>query len=253
MYLYLYAPFLRGRKYARELALIEGRITDFGITGKIAQLSQFLKFPAAIKEFGARRLTTLVVVGDDALLEEAVNACALTQVVVGYIPMTESAYARGLAIPKGAPAVETLAARRIAKVDAGKVHNRFFFGALKTQGRGIELHTPTFSIFPKDRAALEIANFFSGQSDYPARGLLSITVTPIEGALFHKTGVPTRICAASCRIKSRAPLGVQLANLLTLKTPLQVDIVPEAVRMVVGRSVAQKKREPQAQRRRRRK
>src|SRR3989338_3403627 len=145
MYLYLYAPFLRAKKYARELALIEGRITDFGIGGKISQLSQFLKFPAAIREFGLKRLKTLVVVGDDALLEEAVSAFACSAVAVGFVPFGESRYAQTLGISSGSKAIDIIAARRIKKCDAAMIGKEYIFGSIECEGAGIEVHTPQFS------------------------------------------------------------------------------------------------------------
>lgn len=233
MYLYLYAPFLRSRKYSRGLAFFEGRITDFGITGKVAQLSQFLKFPAAVKEFGMRRLTTLVVVGDDALLDEAVNSFALSKVVIGYIPMTESVYGNALSIPHGVEAANTLAARRIVQLDVGRVANRFFLGKLKLEGRNIEVHTPTFSIFPKGHCAVEVYNLREGE-DYPTDGKLDIRIIPFEGAFFKKPGAVTAIRAQSCRLKSARPLLIEGGGAGKLKTPLQVDIVPGAIRIIVG-------------------
>lgn len=236
MYLYLYAPFLRQRKYAAALATIEGRVTEFGIGGKIAQLSQFLKFAGAIKEYGIKRLGTLVSVGDDALLEEAVNQCALSNVVLGYIPMGESVYGSALCIPKGAAAVDALAARRIKKLDLGRIENRLFLGVVRTEGTGIELHSPTFSIFPNGHAAIEVANLKAGSD--ATDGLLDVTVTPYAGSLFRKKpGAPTTIKVASCRLKAARPLPVHCGAHGILKMPLQIDIVPKAVRMVVGRGV----------------
>ena len=240
MYLYLYAPYLRQKKYAAELALLEGRITDFGINGKIAQLSQFLKFPAAIKEFGEKRITTLVIVGDDDLLESAVNAFVLSNIVLGFIPLGEpSQYAAALAIPHGAHGAPVLAARRINKLDLGRVENKLFLGSLRAQGAGLELHSPTFSIFPKGFSTIEIVNL---KNDADATdGALDVIITPFQGGVFKKAEAPTKIRAVSCRIKAEKPIGVQVGGHGMVKTPLQVDIIPKAIRMVVGRSVKHQK------------
>lgn len=236
MYLYLYAPYLKDKKYARDVAMLEGRITDFGISGKVAQLSQFLKFPAAIKEFGMKRLTTLVVVGNDALLEEAVNQFAESNVVIGFVPMGESHYGSLLGIPSGPSAADVLAARRIAKYDLGKVENRFFLGALRCQGKGIEIHTPTFSLFPTGEAAVEVGNLSS--EALPNDGFLEIEVRPIEGSMFKKKEVASsRLHVSSCRLKALKPTLVNCGDIFTLKTPLQVDISREAIRLIVGRRV----------------
>ena len=240
MYLYLYAPFLREKKYASLLALLEGRINDFGIQGKIAQLSQFLKFPAALKEFGLKRLATLVVVGDDSLLEEAVSAINSTPgLVLGYIPLMPSVYGNALGISQGLEAADILAARRITKLDLGRVGERYFFGSLKAEGAGLEFHCPTFSVFPKEFAKLEIVNL--GPTSDAADGLLEVSITPFHGAMFRKPEPATHIKTVSCRLKSPKPVTVTCSGLGTLKLPLQVDIIPKAIRMVVGRRSVRRK------------
>lgn len=234
MYLYLYAPFLKDKKYSRELALFEGRITDFGISGKIAQLSQFLKFPAAVKEFGLKRLTTLVLVGDDSLLEEAVNQFALTSVVLAYIPMAESIFAPALSLPFGSAAVDALAARRIEKLDIGRAANRFFFGTLRCEGKGIELHSPTFSIFPTGYTTIEISNLHKDNQP-AAAGKLEVRATPLENGLFKKKATtPTVLHLESCRLKAPRAIPVQCGISCTFKTPLQIDIIPGAIKMIIG-------------------
>lgn len=240
MYLYLYAPFLKQKKYARDLGLVEGRVTDFGMNGKIAQLSQFLKFPAAVKEFGAKKLTTLVLVGDDALLEEAVQQFALVPVVLGYIPMVESRYGSALGIPAGPEAVQVLAARRMVKCDVGRVENKFFLGTLSCEGKGLELHTPTFSIFPNDHAVLEVVNL--GADELPVDGKLSVRITPSKSGFLNRNPLPpTVVQVSSCRLKALKPMLVSLGAGVTLKTPLQVDIIPEAIRMIVGKRIVRRK------------
>ncbi len=240
MYLYLYAPFLKHKKYASKLALLEGRINDFGIQGKIAQLSQFLKFPAAIKEFGLKRLATLVVVGDDQMLEEAASvANEFPGLVVGYIPMAQSIYGDALGIPEGEEAVNVLAARRMQKMDLGRVGERCFLGALKAEGVGIEFHCPTFSVFPKGYTKLEIINL--GSASDAMDGFLEVAITPFQGTMFRKPQTSTCIRTVSCRLKSPKPVTVTCSGLGTLKLPLQVDIIPKAIRMIVGRRTVRRK------------
>lgn len=240
MYLYLYAPFLKQKKYARDLAETEGRVTDFGIGGKIAQLSQFLKLPSAIKEFGVKKFTTVVIAGDDELLEEAIPSLALSQVVVGYIPFSPSRYAAALAIPQGpAEAVGVLAARRIERLDLGRAGERYFLGTLRCQASGLEIHTPTFSLFPKGYATVEVINLREGVD--ASDGKLEVRLTPWRGTIVKKPESSTVIQAASCRIKSSKPIAVSCDHHTTLKTPLQVDSVPKAIRMIVGRRVKRMK------------
>lgn len=233
MYLYLYAPFLKHKKYASDLAIIEGLVTDFGISGKVAQLSQFLKLPAAIKEFGVKRLATIVVVGDDVLLEEAINNLAMGAIVLGYIPIGESIYARALGIPIGPKAVQTLAARRITRLDLGRVGSPMFLGTLKVEGRGMELHSPTFSIFPEGLAVIEIINCQEGAD--ADDGLLEVSITPIQGRFRPAAQPATRLKVSSCRLKAERPVSAIWGLNHGQKLPLQVDIVPKAVKMIVGR------------------
>lgn len=236
MYLYLVAPFLKSRQHARDLALIESRIVEYGIAGKIVQLSQFLKFPSAVREFGAKRLSTLVLIGDDALLEEAVDSFASTSVVLGFIPLRESRIAQALGIPQGEKACDTIAARRIAKLDLGKVENHSFLSSLHLQGDGLELHCPTFSIFPKGHALIEVINV--GEGADPEDAKLTVRITPFSGRMLRKPlDHPTLLSAESCRLKAKTSYSVTLPREYILKLPLQIDISPQAIRIIVGRRV----------------
>lgn len=240
MYLYLVAPFLKSRQHAADLARIESRIVEYGLAGKIVQLSQFLKFPSAVREFGTKRLSTLVLVGDDALLEEAVDTFASSAVVLGFIPLAESRIAQALGIPQGEAACDTIAARRITKLDLGKVENHHFLSSLHLQGEGLELHCPTFSIFPKGQAIIEVVNVGAGAD--PEDGKLTVRITPLAGRIRRKPlDQPTLLTAESCRLKAKTAYPVTLPRQYTLKLPLQIDIFPQAIKMIVGRRVGKEK------------
>lgn len=239
MYLYFYAPHLRARQYQSQLGLIEGRVTDFGIAGKVVQLSQFLKLSAAIREYG-RRATTVVLVGDDELLEEAVTHFANTNVVAGFIPMGKSPLAEALGLPRAAAAADTLAARRIAKLDLASVGGQHFLGSAATSGSRFEIHCPTFSIFPKGVADLRVTNL--GVETDPEDGLLNVRLTPIEGRFRRMPGTPTVFTTPSLRLKSAKPLIMSFGADQRLKLPLQIDSAPKAIRMIVGRRINSKGR-----------
>ena len=76
-------------------------------------------------------------------------------------------------------------------------------------------------------------------------GALDVIIAPFQGGMFKKPAEPTKFRAVSCRIKSAKPISVQVGGHGIVKTPLQVDIVPKAIRMIVGRKiVAQGRRNP---------
>lgn len=234
MYLYLYSDFLAAPKYAAALAEIEGRLLDFGISGKIIQLTQFLKFPAALKEYGGKKITTLVLVGDDTLLEEAVSYAAGSSLLLGFIPLTASRYGESLALSIGPLAIETLAARRLATLDCAQVGTFSFFGTLRLEGEQLEFHCPTFSVWTQGYATIEVINCGAGGN--PADGLLTVKITPQKNRVFGKPVPSSTLLVATCRIKSSATYKLRGGS-LNLKLPLQIDSIPKAIKMIVGKQL----------------
>ena len=102
---------------------IEARLTDFGISGKVLRLQQFINPLQIIEEEKIKGAKTIVVVGDDNTLGYVLAHAALCGLPFGYIPVRgPSEIADTLGIPVGEEACDVLSRRRKVKIDVGKVH-----------------------------------------------------------------------------------------------------------------------------------
>ncbi len=132
MYFYLYDSFLQDKKYERTVALIEARVADLGIKGRAMKLSVLQQLEESIHEAVDRGARTVVAVGNDKTINEAVSVVAnYTNVTLGIIPVGESnEIAKILGIPLETAACDVISNRLIDIMDIGRVNGRFFFGKI---------------------------------------------------------------------------------------------------------------------------
>ncbi|HLD20417.1 MAG TPA: diacylglycerol kinase family protein, partial [Patescibacteria group bacterium] len=102
MYFYLLDTFLQNKKYEKEIARIETRITDLGIGGQVARLNILKDINELVHDAVKRGITTVVAIGDDYTIGKVVDVVARYDVVLGIIPLGEQlAIAKILGIPQG--------------------------------------------------------------------------------------------------------------------------------------------------------
>ena len=135
MYLYIYDSFLAQSKYDRTLKDVENRLTHLGIDGKISRLNIVKKTTYIIENSLKKGLKTLVVVGDDATINQISNILAelsslvlINKTVLGIVPIGKNnTIAQSLGIDFGVAACDILAQRRTIKLDLGLVNNTNYF------------------------------------------------------------------------------------------------------------------------------
>ena len=128
MYYYIYDEFVQDPKFERDLALIETRLTDLGIAGKIARLALFRDPKELIRDEIRKGAKTVVAVGNDVTLRRAIDAVGDSDVVIGVIPFGKEniTLSNILGIPIGVEACDILSARIIEELDIGEVNTRRF-------------------------------------------------------------------------------------------------------------------------------
>ncbi|MFA5133231.1 MAG: diacylglycerol kinase family protein [Patescibacteria group bacterium] len=136
-YAYIYADYLKGVKFEKIMRGVENRLTDLGISGRIHRLSQFKNLEEIIEEDVKRGVSTVVVVGDDAMVKEAINITADLNVALGIIPVGsgEDSIAALLGVPEGVAACDTLSQRIVDYLDIGKINNKIFLSRLSIFGQ----------------------------------------------------------------------------------------------------------------------
>jgi hypothetical protein len=151
MYIYIYDNYINQKKYDSVLARIETRITDLGLNGKIIRLGLMNSAHDAIENEARKGAKTIVAVGNDELLNQAINSLAklsrlkiLTQkIYLGFIPIAKqnNTIAPSLGIEFEEKACDYLSARRIKTFDLGIANDNYFLSraVITSHGTTVEI------------------------------------------------------------------------------------------------------------------
>lgn len=251
MYLYLYDSFLNNKKYNRLLAKIETRLTDLGIGGKIFRLSPLRNISELLNDEVSGGIETVVVVGNDKTFSEIINLAAKLKVALGIIPVGPSnKIATTLGVNSPDDACNILSARKIEKIDLGKINGTYFLSNITLSGGRVTIECENkFRVTPQTKDQICICNlrpifetgFEPTNSFNPQDGLLEIFVQPMATGvfkLFKKSSqlknsiIPFKKIA----IRSRDSLPVVTDGQKVLKTPVQIEIVPKRLKIIVGKN-----------------
>ncbi len=207
MYYYVYDEFVQDPKFERELSLIETRLTDLGISGKIARLALFRDASELIRDEVRKGAKTVVAVGNDATLQKVIDAVADSGVALALIPLgQQNRIADLLGVPSGVEACDVLSARMIQELDTGSVNGTRFLHEITIHasapptivcdksfklmpGRSVDIEVRNLAL-PDDmvRAAdptdgrLEVVMRIPKRTWYGSKRLMA-TVVPVEQAV----------------------------------------------------------------------
>jgi len=253
MYLYLYDNFLNNPKFSNKLARIETRFTDLGIGGKISRLSPLKNLKELVDDEIRGGVKTVTVVGNDKTLAEVINIVAESKVVVGYIPIgSGNIIAKILGLPSEDDACEIISARKIEKIDLGRINGTYFLGNLMiTQGPitieceekyHVDINKPTCQInICNLRPSFATAENYSNKYFDPQDGLLEtlISATTTTKKLFSKfaknEGKDSIFSCKKLSIRSQKSIPVVADGQKILKTPAKIEIVPKKIKIIVGK------------------
>ena len=252
MYLYLYDAFLSSKQYQSQLNRVEIRLTDLGISGKISRLSPLKNLRDLIADEVGNGVRTIVAVGGDGTFISVVNEVIHhDNVTLGHIPLgPRTNIAESLGIPLGEAACDTIAARRMLRLDVGRANNTYFLAGLVVPQSDVTLELDgNYRIKPNDGDYLvTICNLqpmqWAGAADTlrfnPSDGLLEtfIEPTPHRAGLFRRNKPATSPSILPCRrvkISSSKSVPILTDGERVLKTPVAVEVVPAKLRVIVGR------------------
>ncbi len=127
MYYYLYDTFVADRKHEALLSLVEARLADLGISGKIGRMTPFTNPRTLVRDEMKAGTKTVVVVGSDETLLKVLDGFAGSGVTLGYIHMGGPDHlAKAFGIPTGEAACDVLSKRVVHELDLGKVNGQAF-------------------------------------------------------------------------------------------------------------------------------
>lgn len=240
MYCYIYDEYLQDRRYERDLSLIETRLTDLGIAGKIARLALFRDAKELIRDEIRHGASTIVAVGNDRTLRRALDAVGDTRTVVALLPVGPQGVLAGLlGMPVGVPSCDVLSARIVEELDAGEVNGRRFVQAVDMGEVDVVVKTKAYTITPLKRASVEVRNLAEPDDagvQSPVDGRLSLILRIAKFSIFgSKTNVsvvPFDELTIACD---------KMVEISVDGDPLQgkdfvFTIVPKALRVVTGKS-----------------
>lgn len=136
MYHYIYDAFIGERRWRRQLAAIEQKLTELGIVGERERVTPIRTVEELMKLGLSRHSKTIVIFGNDYTFTKALNAGLAAgmdpeEVVLAVIPFgAPNQIAALLGLRGEAASVQELAARKIAMIDIGRVNKRFFITAV---------------------------------------------------------------------------------------------------------------------------
>lgn len=241
MYLYVYDEFVQDRRYERELALIETRLTDLGIAGKIARLALFRDAREIIRDEVRQGVETVVAVGNDATLRRVIDAVQDARVVVAILPLgPENAIASILGVPTGSAACDVLSARLVEDMDAGSVNGMRFLHEVK----GANLQ-PTFraegafSLAPMRPSTIAIRNLayddvFGAANPSDAK-LELVMQTPRRTWLVKTTLEVTRLPFTELRMECPEEAVLTIDGDEIRGKTFDIRVLPRQIRMVTGK------------------
>lgn len=244
MYVYIVDSFVQ-QKYAKELATVQARVQDLGMSGRFEKLTILKNIKEIVGDAEKKGIKTVVAIGNDATLTSVISSLSNYNTTVGYIPFGSDHVdlAHSLHIPGGEQACLTLSKRIIHKLDVGKVNGRYFFSSLEIpQSQNLKLEFEhSYQLICEGGASFQIVNFSPTLEAGQARdGMLKAIVNEPESGGFlsffsRKKSLQSILPVKHLSIKS----GIESVPIFSegsmlVKTPAEIDVVPSTLRLIVG-------------------
>ncbi|MFA6909003.1 MAG: diacylglycerol kinase family protein [Patescibacteria group bacterium] len=250
MYTYIYDSFVNEKKYQSLLFRIETRLLELGINGRVEKLSLLKSVKEIIADAITRKSETIVLVGNDETIAQAISFLSGIRVVLGIIPIgPHNSIADMLGVPQGAEACDILSRRIVEHIDLGKVNGRHFLSQLEIRDAShVTLDCDGYNITSDGPdSVVQICNFGYAESSFdripsdPQDGVLEAVIrTPIKRTLLntfgHRSMRPSVFPFTKIHIRSKGENVAVIADGQTmLKTPITVEVAPKKLTMIVGK------------------
>ncbi|MBI1907856.1 hypothetical protein HYS28_00350 [Candidatus Uhrbacteria bacterium] len=241
MYLYVYDEFVQGPRYERELALIETRLTDLGIAGKIARLALFRDAQELIRDEIRRGATTVVAVGNDLTLRKVIDAVTDPKIVIAILPLGPgNRIAEILGVPTGVAACDVLSARLVEELDTGSVNGMRFLHAVTAEDVQPTCRCEgAYTFTPVRKSKFEVRNLAQseahGAAD-PTDGKLEFIMhTPRRSWIVKRGDAETFVPFAHLLLSSREPMTLSIDGEEVQGNEFEIRVLPKQIRIVTGK------------------
>lgn len=240
MYLYVYDEGLQDRRFERDIAQIETRLTDLGIAGSIIRLAFFRDYLKTIRnEISKGDISTVVAVGNDETFAKVLEAVGDSKVVIGYLPVSgKNAMAALLGIQSGIDACPLLSARLVQNLDLGEVNGHRFLhhvscGAIKFKASCDDLYT----LETIDKAKLDIVNL-SVLPEHKAASAVDGRLTmfaAVGRGFIRKTVCTTMVPIRFMTVNLLGPTKFVVDSTEMEFSKLELRVIPGALRIITGK------------------
>ena len=253
MYQYIYDSFLSDAKYFKILAIIENRLADLGLQGRVDRLTLFKDPRELIMEGIKKGVRTVVAVGNDATLNQIINSLDGLNLTIGMIPVGHgNEMAKVLGIGEGTSACDCLSNRLVQKIDLGKINDQYFLSHIQILSAEVNLRCGSkyyIKSLRDNRVGIYNLPTFDERAD-PQDGYLEARIKP-RGKGFLTDSARDRLSffknfSSRCRessfpvkkifLESKKELPVLVDGLKTINTPAEVEILPQKLKIIVGKN-----------------
>ncbi len=251
MYFYFYDAFLSERRFAKNLAEIETRLTDLGLEGRTGRLVLFRNAKDMLREAVRRGAKTIVAVGNDETVRRVVEVYPDFSIPLGIIPLsTPTAMADFLGIPYGVAACDVLSARIVQDIDIGQINDKYFLTSVEfPHAENVTLACEgKYAVKTTGRGDIEICNLlsFNRAREYacnPRDGVFDAFVSGAKSSVF---GNVRRVFGRGAQAQSVFPLRhieVKSASPVTAiydggkmeESNFVIEMAREKLRVITGR------------------
>jgi hypothetical protein len=245
MYQYIYDKFLSEKRFAKELAEVENRLTDLGITGRIDRMHPLKSLRESVDEGIRQGVKTIVAVGSDETLKKLLDVVPEKGLVLGFIPMlAPSNFATALGIPEGVLACDVLSARLTETLDIGRVNGQYFLTDVYFSGDDVTLECDgRFRVSFVRGGKISICNIASFGSEEtrhlgnPFDGYLEAVLAPVsERGFFRRVQLEQSVLLLR-RVVARAkgPFKLTADGRELEQETAEIDIAERPVRLIIGK------------------
>ncbi len=255
MHVYIYDTFVSDKKHVNTVTRIETRITDLGLNGKIVRMGLISSVSNAIENEIKKGANTIIAVGDNQILNQAVNAMAqlLTResigksVPLGFIPIGKKdlLIADLLGVGNSKPACDILSQRRIETLDLGQANSNYFLfsATVPTEHTTIEIDE-NYSIEIKKPGEIEVVNLPVGftlpqtAKIDPTDGSLELVIKTRQGKKYLSGKQEEENQSVFTFNKLRVinkKYPIILDGVKKLTAPVDIQIAPVKINLIIGK------------------
>lgn len=249
LYYYFYDQIACRKNHEADLRRLEMRVIDLGINGQCEYWSPLINLKRSLEEASKHDGHTAVAVGDDQTFLNLAPLAAQYNLTVAFIPIAPGCeLARIFGLPDLITACDAIAKRLIKRMDLGKANQTYFFANVEVpQTRGIKVecedqYTVSTTSETTKLGLYNLANIFVDNYELydPADGYLNLIIKPgikrsWQKIFLRQSEKTSNFPIKKVKITSGTSLPVVLDNHITLKTPMQIEVKPKKIKVIVGR------------------